>query len=60
MANSDENKQALVKHTKLFNNYYEQPVVENFWDCTCRILVLAGIIRVDDNSDSSSDESDVS
>ena len=60
MANSDKNKQALVKYTELFNDYYEEPVVGNFRDCTSRIPVLAGIIRVDDNSASSSDESDIS
>ena len=57
MANSDENKQALVKYTELANNHYEEPVLDNFWDYTNHIL--AGI-RVDNSSDTSSDKSDIS
>ena len=30
MANSDENKQALVKYTELVNDHYDEPVGENF------------------------------
>ena len=49
MANSDENKQALDKHTELVNDHYKEPVRENFRDYTSSIL--AGI-RVDDDSPS--------
>ena len=58
MANPDKNKQALVKYTELVNDHCEEPVGENFWDCTSRILT--GTIKVDDDSDSSSDESYIS
>ena len=56
MANSDENKQALVKYTVLVNDHYEEPAGENFRDYTSSILAGIG---VDDNSDTSSEESDI-
>ena len=56
MANSDENKQALAKYTELVNDHYEEPTGENFRDYTSSILARIG---VDDDSDFSSDESDV-
>ena len=45
MANSDKNKQALVKHAELVNNHYEEEVGENFWDYTSRILAGIGAHR---------------
>ena len=56
VANSDENIHTLVEYTELVNDHYEESVGENITDYTSSILAK---IRVDD-SDSSSDESDIS